>query len=149
MKNLLLTGLSTDFDIRTKETYYFLLFNHGEIRIPVSEQAAEVALMAMGEEADPEPQQEFESQPRWIPEDLEQEREEPHGYSYQPYNSEDEPEVDMSNVALNTGGAQHVEWDAPTTEGAEIFSASDYDSPPDSVLPHQVPPDIDDGVAQL
>lgn len=52
MKQLMLTGLSNEQDFSTGETKFVLVFNGGDLRIDISEQAAEQVIRKMyGEEA--------------------------------------------------------------------------------------------------
>jgi hypothetical protein len=41
MKTMVLTGLGSEQDFSNGGTFYFLVFNKGELRVPISEQAAE------------------------------------------------------------------------------------------------------------
>lgn len=58
MKQMILTGIGSEqsFQKKGSVTSYFLVFNDGELRVPVSEEAAEVVIKEMyGKE---EPQEE-------------------------------------------------------------------------------------------
>lgn len=54
MKKLVLTGLATEHDLAQplRDAQYFLVFNNGELRVPVSEKAAEIVLQGMVTESD-------------------------------------------------------------------------------------------------
>lgn len=60
MKKLILTGLATEQSfIGGGQASYFLVFNDGELRVPVSEKAAEVVVQEMyGESNEPASEQE-------------------------------------------------------------------------------------------
>lgn len=47
MKPMVLTGLGSEQDFETGGTGYFLIFNSGELRVPISEKAAEVVVKEM------------------------------------------------------------------------------------------------------
>lgn len=47
MKPMILTGLGSEQDFETGGTGYFLIFNGGELRVPVSETAAETVVKEM------------------------------------------------------------------------------------------------------
>lgn len=47
MKQMLLTGLATDQKFGAPTPQYFLVFNEGELRVPISEEAAETVVKAM------------------------------------------------------------------------------------------------------
>lgn len=47
MKSMVLTGLGSEQDFGTGETGYFLIFNSGELRVPISEKAAEAVVKEM------------------------------------------------------------------------------------------------------
>ena len=44
MRELKLTGVSNEQDLDTEETKFLLVFNGGELRVPVSEEAVQVVL---------------------------------------------------------------------------------------------------------
>ncbi len=55
MKPMILTGLGSEQDFETGTSGYFLIFNNGELRVPVSEKAAEIVVKEMyGGESTPE-----------------------------------------------------------------------------------------------
>ena len=72
MKKMILTGLGSEQDftsVKKLETKYYLVFNDGELRVPVSEEAAQVVVQAMyggqeqaGEEEESE-EEEQEAEP--------------------------------------------------------------------------------------
>ena len=48
MKKMILTALATEQSFADQgEAQYYLVFNHGELRIPVTEEAAKVVVAAM------------------------------------------------------------------------------------------------------
>jgi hypothetical protein len=47
MKSMVLTGLGSEQDFSNGGTSYFLVFNGGELRVPISEEAAEVVVKEM------------------------------------------------------------------------------------------------------
>lgn len=47
MKSMVLTGLGSEQDFGTGGTGYFLIFNNGELRVPISEVAAETVIKEM------------------------------------------------------------------------------------------------------
>lgn len=47
MKHLVLTGIASELDIQSGRTSYSLVFNEGELHLPVQEDAVEAALSAM------------------------------------------------------------------------------------------------------
>lgn len=51
MKQLILTGLSSEHRFGSNDIQYQLVFNDGEIRIPVSEEAANAVSLKMYEES--------------------------------------------------------------------------------------------------
>lgn len=52
MKTLTLTGLGSEQDFSNGSTSYFLVFNNGKFRVPITEEAAEVVIKEMyGDEA--------------------------------------------------------------------------------------------------
>lgn len=154
MNDLLLTGLSTDFDIRTKETSYSLIFNGGELKIPVTEEAAELALVAMAvEEEEEEISGDFQDPQQVMAPDGTAPAPSPM-YSYSP--DYDDGPINAQEFSISTAGAEDVSWDIqndPSIEGAEIFSATDdYAQPPAPFMPPRVPTGVDDtedGVQQL
>lgn len=63
MKSMVLTGLGSEQDFETGGTGYFLIFNSGELRVPISEKAAETVIKEMySGEAAPESEQEQPTQ---------------------------------------------------------------------------------------
>jgi hypothetical protein len=46
-KSMVLTGIGSEQDFKTGGTKFLLVFNDGELRVPVSETAAETVLQAM------------------------------------------------------------------------------------------------------
>ncbi len=55
MKQLVLTGLSTDQAFGKPEPQFFLVFNNGDLRVPVTEQAAQIVVGEMYGEENPTP----------------------------------------------------------------------------------------------
>lgn len=49
MKKLILTGLATEQSFEEEGNQFYLVFNKGELRIPVSEETAETVLRALYE----------------------------------------------------------------------------------------------------
>lgn len=47
MKKLVLTALATEHDLSDGAEQYLLVFNKGELRVPVSEEAAQVVIQAL------------------------------------------------------------------------------------------------------
>jgi hypothetical protein len=47
MRSMVLTGLGSEQDFSKGGTSYFLVFNGGELRVPISEEAAEVVVKEM------------------------------------------------------------------------------------------------------
>lgn len=47
MKQMILTGLATEQSFNNPEPRCFLVFNNGELRVPVSQEAAEVIIGQM------------------------------------------------------------------------------------------------------
>lgn len=47
MKSMVLTGLGSEQDFETGGTGYFLIFNSGGLRVPISEKAAETVIKEM------------------------------------------------------------------------------------------------------
>ena len=47
MKTMILTGLATEQSFASSGPAYYLVFNDGELRVPVTEAAAEVVVQAM------------------------------------------------------------------------------------------------------
>lgn len=71
MRVMTLTGIGSEQNFETGGTEYFLVFNKGSLRVPVSEIAAEVVIKEMyGQEAG---QPEAESSSVASPQDTEQE----------------------------------------------------------------------------
>lgn len=52
MKPMILTGLGSEQDFETGGTGYFLIFNGGELRVPVSETAAETVVQELYRNSD-------------------------------------------------------------------------------------------------
>lgn len=66
MKQMILTGLATEQSFSNKgEAQYYLVFNHGELRVPVTEEAAREVVSAMvqtnGHSVEEEPQESHET----------------------------------------------------------------------------------------
>lgn len=47
MKTMILTGLASEQRFGAQKALYYLVFNNGELRVPVTEQAAEVVIKEM------------------------------------------------------------------------------------------------------
>ena len=63
MKPMILTGLSTEQSFDRPEPSFFLVFNQGELRVPVNAEAAEIVIQTMysGESPVPEPETPYQS----------------------------------------------------------------------------------------
>ena len=57
MKQLILTGLATEQKFGSKEGAFFLVFNDGELRVPITQEAAEVVVKEIYAEQPAEPEQ--------------------------------------------------------------------------------------------
>lgn len=149
MNNLLLTGIATELDVQSGSTSYSLVFNGGELHLPVGEEAVSTALSALVREM-PADREEYSEASEHVDDDR-----------VAPYQeiSNGPSEGEIAAVVANHGwessnGQLPVET---TEEGAEIYSATDdYAEPPDyteAVQANHIPtftaPEIDDGVNQL
>lgn len=52
MKQLVLTGLATEQKFGKQEAQYYLVFNDGDLRVPVSEEAAQIVVKEMYQEVE-------------------------------------------------------------------------------------------------
>lgn len=62
MKSMTLTGLGSEQDFETGEAGYFLIFNGGDLRVPISEKAAEIVLKEIYGKKDATPEAASESE---------------------------------------------------------------------------------------
>ncbi len=60
MKQLILTGLATEQKFGSKEGAFYLVFNDGDLRVPVSQEAAEAVVKEMYTQQEPEPEDQDE-----------------------------------------------------------------------------------------
>lgn len=163
MKHLVLTGIATELDVQSGRTSYSLIFNGGELHLPVQEAAVETALAAMMSDDDPT---EAKEEPRidWAAADIQARAEAGENHEdYQPasFYVEKESYLEISpgpseeDIAAVVAG-QHQGWESnngqlpldPADRGAEIFSATDDYAQPPPPMSSGVE-EIDDGVAQL
>lgn len=57
MKQLVLTGIAQETSLMNpEESYYMLVFNEGEVRVPTNEAGVHAVLGSLGEEEEPAPE---------------------------------------------------------------------------------------------
>lgn len=135
MNELVLTGISTEINVRTGDCSHFLVFNEGVARLPVSEEAALKATHIIAG-----------LQSHAVSTDGVETARCPEGDNNNGVHIESEPESGNdyapSEEDISAVIAQDSEHGVP--EGAEIFSASvdDYSNPPEQYIE-------EDGVVQF